>query len=366
MGPHWLMIVSWIALGLGLASALAILVDEFVLGRRQHMAVMNLVHPITALYWGPVWLSAYFRHGRKSSHAFLHQEAARLKDRPGEVEELKRKGQSTDAEDVRPWYVGNAVSHCGAGCTLGDIGGEWILFAVFASPTLGITGTYGWEIIADFILAWTLGIAFQYFTIVPMRDDVGKLQGVWQAMKVDTLSILAFQVGLFGWMAISHFVLFSPPLKVDTASHWFMMQVGMILGYLTAWPVNRWLVRRGIKEKMDYRKHLAMVAEQMRDDDHETQTRRDRLRARAQSVITRQREEGVMDVVGMARSRSCRHVLRHERMGVVRDDLRGALLDRPDRYSGVRRCPSGISPRARQVAAETGLARCPIAWPAKS
>jgi hypothetical protein len=266
MEPHWLMVVSWIALALGFGSALVIIVDEFLLGHRQHMAVMNLVHPITALYWGPVWLWAYFRTGRKSSHKVMREQAMRF---GGDVEELKRKGESTDPENLRPWHVGNAVSHCGAGCTLGDIGGEWILFAIFASPVLGITGTYGWEIIADFILAWTLGIVFQYFTIVPMRENVGKLEGVWQAMKVDTLSIVAFQVGLFGWMALSHFVLFQPPLKIDTSGHWFMMQVGMIVGYFTAWPVNRWLVQSGIKEKMDHRKHLAMMVEQLRDSDDE-------------------------------------------------------------------------------------------------
>ena len=264
MEPHWLTILSWIALGLGFASALAILVDEFVLGHRQHMAVMNLAHPITALYWGPVWLWAYFRNARKSSHRLLHEEATRLTRQDADVEELKLKGESTDRADLRPWHIGNAVSHCGAGCTLGDIGGEWILFAVFASPVLGFTGTYGWEIVADFILAWALGIAFQYFTIVPMRDDTGKLAGIWQAIKVDTLSIVAFQVGLFGWMALSHFVLFQPPLKIDTAGHWFMMQIGMIVGYFTAWPVNRWLVQTGVKEKMDHRKHLAMLVEQIR------------------------------------------------------------------------------------------------------
>lgn len=226
MEPHWLSVVGWIAVALGFASALAILADELVLGRRQHMWIMNLVHPITALYLGPAWLWAYWTRGRAG-----------------------RESQS-DSEEVQPWHVANAVSHCGAGCTLGDIGGEWILFGIFSSPMLGAAGTYGWEVIADFALAWTLGIAFQYFTIVPMRDDLGPLAGVWQAIKVDTLSILAFQLGLFGWMALSHFVLFSPPLKVDTSGHWFMMQVGMIAGFLTAWPVNRWLVRAGIKEKM--------------------------------------------------------------------------------------------------------------------
>ena len=131
---------------------------------------------------------------------------------------------------------------------------------------LGALGTYGWEIIVDFVLAWTLGIVFQYFTIVPTRDHVDSFDGIWQAMKVDSLSIAAFQLGLFGWMALSHFVLFQPPLKVDTSTHWFMMQIGMIIGFFTAWPMNRWLVRRGTKDKMDSRTHLAMKIQQLRDD----------------------------------------------------------------------------------------------------
>ncbi|MFI6073943.1 DUF4396 domain-containing protein [Actinoplanes sp. NPDC051343] len=36
----------------------------------------------------------------------------------------------------------------------------------------------------------------------------------------------------------------------DTAAYWFLMQIGMALGFLTAYPVNAWLIRRGIKEAM--------------------------------------------------------------------------------------------------------------------
>ena len=128
------------------------------------------------------------------------------------------------------------------GCTLGDIGGEWLLFGAFGAPALGAAGTFGWEVLADFALAWTLGIAFQYLTMPG--------GGLLRAVKVDTLSIVAFQLGLFGWMALAHFVLFRPPLAIDTSSHWFMMQVGMIAGFLTAWPANRRLLRSGVKERM--------------------------------------------------------------------------------------------------------------------
>jgi uncharacterized protein DUF4396 len=231
MEPHWLAVLSWAALGVAFASALAITLDELRPGRGPHSAVMYLVHPITALYLGPIWLWAYARTRRQRGKG----------DSPG----------------VRARQVADAVSHCGAGCTLGDIGGEWILFAVFSSPTLGALGTYGWEIVADFALAWTFGVVFQYFTIVPMRPETGKLEGLLAAVKVDTLSIVAFQIGLFGWMALAHFVLFDPPLRTDTSGHWFMMQIGMIAGYGTAWPANRWLIRRGIKETMDHEQHDA-------------------------------------------------------------------------------------------------------------
>jgi hypothetical protein len=240
-----------------------ILTDELVLGHRQRMTVMNLVHPITALYAGPLWVWAYFRHGR--SHDVVRREAERLVAEDCGLDRLRSQGESVEPRHLQSWHASIAASHCGAGCTLGDIGGEWILSAVFGAPVLGAAGTYGWEVVADFVLAWTIGIVFQYFTIVPMRPDLGPARRHLAGVKVDTLSILAFQVGLFGWMAISHFVLLLPPLPIDTGGHWFMMLIGIVLGFFTAWPVNRLLLRRGIKEKMDHRKHLGEMAEHLRD-----------------------------------------------------------------------------------------------------
>jgi len=213
-------VVGWTALAVAFASAGAILWDIVVRGRRQEMAVMNWVWPITALYWGPVAAWFYFRRSRERGDW---------------------------------WAVAKGVSHCGAGCTLGDIAGEWIVYLtawtipLFANEAANsLMAMY----VADFVLAWTLGIVFQYFSIVPMREDVGRLEGVWLAIKADTLSIVAFQVGLFGYMALYHLVLWQPPLTVASPTYWFMMQIGMIIGFFTAWPVNVWLIRRGWKEKM--------------------------------------------------------------------------------------------------------------------
>ncbi len=125
--------------------------------------------------------------------------------------------------------------------------GAWIVLLV-SWELLGLALPA--EYIADFTLAFALGIAFQYFAIAPMRD-LGVREDIVAALKADTLSLTAFEIGLFGWMAIMQLVLFTAPhLTPDHAAYWFLMQIGMILGFATAYPVNVWLIRRGIKEAM--------------------------------------------------------------------------------------------------------------------
>ncbi len=93
-----------------------------------------------------------------------------------------------------PVSVAIGVSRSGAGCTLGDIIGAWIVFAA-AFKLLGLA------LPAEYIADFTLGIAFQYLAIAPMRD-LGPKDGIIAALKADTLLLTAFEIGLFGWMAI--------------------------------------------------------------------------------------------------------------------------------------------------------------------
>jgi Domain of unknown function (DUF4396) len=216
--PGWLEAVAWVSLGLAFATAALIAFDIFGRGNRQQMGVMEAVWPITALYLGPLAWLGYRRWGRT--------------------------GAPRHGERVA---VAISVSHCGAGCTLGDIVGAWLVLAL------------GWELlglalpaeyVVDFTLAFLIGIAFQYLSIAPMRG-LGLADGIKAALKADTLSLIAFEIGLFGWMAVMQLVLFSDPhLRPDHAAYWLLMQVGMTLGFVTAYPVNVWLIRRGIKEAM--------------------------------------------------------------------------------------------------------------------
>ena len=218
MDPHWLYWLSITSLIVALVSALVIVSDLY--RHPQKMGVMNAVWPVTALYLGPIAISAYWAMGRSAG--------PNKKDKPFWMKT----------------FVG--ATHCGAGCTLGDIIAEFFIFFT----GLAIAGsTFGAELALDYVLAFSLGIAFQYFAIVPMRD-LSPGQGIIAALKADALSLTSFEIGLFGWMALMRFVFFHPALHPNSPVFWFMMQVGMIIGFATTFPVNWWLIKSGIKEAM--------------------------------------------------------------------------------------------------------------------
>ncbi|MGA9341461.1 MAG: DUF4396 domain-containing protein, partial [Rhodanobacteraceae bacterium] len=171
--PVWLQTLAWISLTLALLCALIITVD-LVRGHRQQMRIMNLVWPITALYAGPLALWAYFTVGRLSTRKRVRAAKMRGEDPPGQ---RKPFWQSTAL----------AATHCGSGCTLGDIVAESALLLV-PLTLFGHKIFAAW--VVDFVLAFLFGIAFQYFTIKPMRD-IGPGEALVAALKADTLSLSA-------------------------------------------------------------------------------------------------------------------------------------------------------------------------------
>lgn len=64
--PMWLEIVAWSSIALGIASAIVVALD-IGLGHRQHMWIMNVVWPLTALYSGLLGLAAHYRIGTQNS-----------------------------------------------------------------------------------------------------------------------------------------------------------------------------------------------------------------------------------------------------------------------------------------------------------
>lgn len=234
MIPGWLHLLAAASVIVGAVIAIGIAIDEA--RAPQPMWIMNLVWPITALFGSLLWLGFYFAFGRNAGE--------------GKARENKKVPMAI--------AVAKGASHCGAGCTLGDLIVEW---TVAAAP--GIAILFGWHSlfaektfavwIPDYLVAFAIGIVFQYFTIAPMRG-LGPGEGIRAAIKADFLSITAWQVGMYGAMAIGQFAWFRPAYGVvaEPASFefWFLMQLAMLAGFITAYPVNYWLISAGFKERM--------------------------------------------------------------------------------------------------------------------
>jgi hypothetical protein len=227
--------IAWVSLGIAFGCALIISIDE--LRYPQKMWIMNLVWPLTALYFSVFALWGYFKVGRKMSKTVVS----------GLSEEQHMLRMEQAHRD--PSFIQTAIAdtHCAAGCVVGDIIAEYSLFGL--GWILFGRALYA-EYAGDLLLAWVFGIAFQYFTIKPMLN-LSPMEGLKAALKSDTLAIIAFEIGLFAWMALMYFVFFPHPhLKPTEATYWFMMQIGMVLGFLTSYPMNRWLIKVGWKPVM--------------------------------------------------------------------------------------------------------------------
>lgn len=244
MVPQWLHILAIASLVLGAICAIVIALD--LRRHPQHMWIMNIVWPVTALFASVLALWGYYSYGRLAAHEKAHPAMERGEEMPHK------------ALTPFPVKVGKGATHCGSGCTLGDIVAEWLAFFI---PAVAVW--FGWKSlfetkmfavwIVDYIFAFAFGVAFQYFTIRPMRGlSVG--EGLKEAVKADVLSLTAWQVGMYGFMALAHFWIFKhlldARLHVASVEFWFMMQIAMLAGFLTSYPVNWWLIRRGIKEAM--------------------------------------------------------------------------------------------------------------------
>jgi Domain of unknown function (DUF4396) len=154
-------------------------------------------------------------------------------------------GQGGKHAETPMWQATfNSAAHCGAGCALGDFIGTWIVFAT------GVTlfgSEMGSNYLITFMLAYAFGVVFQYFAVAPMRG-LDLRRGLISAIKIDTLSLLAYQIGMFAFMGFQSRVY--PDQQPISLSFWLLMQIAMVLGFATTYPVNWWLIRRGIKEKM--------------------------------------------------------------------------------------------------------------------
>lgn len=227
------------------------------------MKIMEVVWPLTALWSSFFGLWVYKRIGR--SRGDLSESATMDMRMDASMDMHMDMQMENKAKMGMPMCIGKRISkklinkkiaiplktitistlHCGAGCTLADIIGEWgtlyVPIALFGSIIIG-----SW--ILDYILALIIGVGFQYAAIQPM-EHLPVRKAICKAFKIDFWSLTSWQIGMYGWMAILFFV-FDLALPKSSWEFWFMMQIAMGCGFITAFPMNYLLIKCGIKKGM--------------------------------------------------------------------------------------------------------------------
>ena len=222
--PPWLTALSWVFVVLAVVCAAAVLYDVYGRGHRQRSRPMELVWPLAALSTGPVALALYHRLGRPRSEKWQRE-----------------RGTSDDggltaraATGGLPGGVASAVAHV-------------VGVPLVVASGLTIAGLDLWAMIAVIaVLATALLFAWEYFVSTVPKRGLTSGQGLAVALLVAFVTVLAFDVGMGGWMLLLHFGVEFMPAPSDIAFV-FLMQIGVILGFLTGYPAVAWLLSRGTK-----------------------------------------------------------------------------------------------------------------------
>ncbi len=120
------------------------------------MWIMNVVWPITGLYAGPIALWGYFAYGRADGH---DEHAGAITAAANRSRPSSASAQPIAAQAARSATSSRSGWHFRVPAVAVWFG--W--HSLFAEKMFAV-----W--ILDFVFAFAIGIVFQYFAIVPMRE----------------------------------------------------------------------------------------------------------------------------------------------------------------------------------------------------
>ena len=125
-----------------------------------------------------------------------------------------------------------ATTHCLTGCAIGEVLGMVIATA------------FSWGNTASIAISVALAFAFGYsFTLGPvLRAGVPLRRAARLALASDTLSITTMEI------ADNAFILVVPgaiAAGLGDSLFWWSLGVSLLVAFVAAFPVNRWLIARG-------------------------------------------------------------------------------------------------------------------------
>ena len=126
----------------------------------------------------------------------------------------------------------SATLHCLTGCAIGEVLGMVIGTAL------------GWSDVQTIVLAVALAFVFGYaFTIVPLlRAKLPLARALPLAFAADTISITVMEI-------VDNLIMVAIPGAMDAGLadplFWAALGFALVVAGAAAFPVNRWLIKRG-------------------------------------------------------------------------------------------------------------------------
>jgi len=202
-------LIAWLVLML---ISLAIIIYDLWQNNKQLHLLMKVVWLLTVTYSGPVGLAIYYYSGRRQiSKDSIYRKAFR------------------------------SVSHCYSGCGAGEIAGVLIAAGLLSLGPWWVTGI-------TFALAYVAGYAL---TVGPLvQDGVGLKTALADAFYSETASITVMEI-----TAIGVDLLLAGKSSISHVLFWTSLVTSLTIGLFAAYPVNIWLIKKGVKKGMHNPKH---------------------------------------------------------------------------------------------------------------
>jgi FtsP/CotA-like multicopper oxidase with cupredoxin domain len=207
-------VVVWAWLGIAVLSALYVAVDQF--RHNPEAPVMKWGFVLVTLYMGPIGLLLY---------VFADKEPA-----PGTHERFVR----------HRWKQGvGSTVHCVAGDATG------IIAAAVATALLGFPMWV--DVIAEYVFGFAFGLLV--FQALFMRKAMGGSYGE-NVRRSFLPELLSMNLMMAGMAPVMIFLMMGRDMRAMWPGEplfWFVMSLGVIAGFLVAYPINVWLVAKGLK-----------------------------------------------------------------------------------------------------------------------
>ncbi len=219
--PAWLTPVAWAYIAASLLTAGYIAFDIYARRQRHRNVATEVVWISSALYLGPAAALLYHRYGR----APRREQAPDAADQPTALGGLPGGGASALSHLVGvPLVIASGLTIAGI-----DL---WVMII-----TIGVLA-----VALLFVYERRVGRTERPDTMTGARPAQARGTTVASAALAAVLTVLAFDIGMGGWMLLLHYNEFMPPATEGT--FWFLMQIGILLGLATGYPAVAWLTRQ--------------------------------------------------------------------------------------------------------------------------